>query len=64
MSDEPTIFGKIIEGSIPCHKVYEDEHVLAFLDVGMSGHGRHDPDKGIGCDLGRSTRQRQSRQGL
>jgi histidine triad (HIT) family protein len=28
-----TIFGKIIAGQIPCHKVYEDEHVLAFLDI-------------------------------
>jgi histidine triad (HIT) family protein len=28
-----TIFGKIIAGQIPCHKVYEDERVLAFLDI-------------------------------
>ena len=28
-----TIFGKIIAGQIPCHKVYEDESVLAFLDI-------------------------------
>jgi histidine triad (HIT) family protein len=28
-----TIFGKILRGEIPCHKVYEDAHVLAFLDV-------------------------------
>jgi histidine triad (HIT) family protein len=28
-----TVFTKIIRGEIPCHKVYEDEHVLAFLDV-------------------------------
>jgi histidine triad (HIT) family protein len=28
-----TIFGKIIGGQIPCHKVYEDEQVLAFLDI-------------------------------
>ncbi len=28
-----TIFGKIISGHIPCHKVYEDEKVLAFLDI-------------------------------
>ncbi len=32
MSD--TIFAKIIRGEIPCHKVFEDEHVLSFLDVG------------------------------
>jgi histidine triad (HIT) family protein len=28
-----TIFKKIIDGKIPCHKIYENEHVLAFLDV-------------------------------
>lgn len=28
-----TIFTKIIAGDIPCHKVYEDEQVLAFLDI-------------------------------
>ena len=28
-----TIFTKILRGDIPCHKVYEDEHVLAFLDI-------------------------------
>jgi histidine triad (HIT) family protein len=31
MSD--TIFSKIVRGEIPCHRVYEDEHVLAFLDI-------------------------------
>lgn len=29
----PTLFDKIIDGELPCHKVYEDEHVLAFLDI-------------------------------
>jgi histidine triad (HIT) family protein len=28
-----TIFGKIIGGQIPCYKVYEDDKVLAFLDI-------------------------------
>lgn len=28
-----TIFQKIIDGEIPCHRVYEDDRVLAFLDV-------------------------------
>jgi len=28
-----TIFGKILSGAIPCHKVYEDERVFAFLDI-------------------------------
>ncbi len=30
----PTIFDKILAGEIPSYKVYEDEHVLAFLDIG------------------------------
>jgi histidine triad (HIT) family protein len=29
-----TIFDKILDGRIPCHEVYQDEHVLAFLDIG------------------------------
>jgi len=28
-----TIFSKIIRGEIPCHTVYEDDRVLAFLDI-------------------------------
>ncbi len=28
-----TIFGRILAGEVPCHRVYEDERVLAFLDV-------------------------------
>ncbi len=28
-----TIFDKIIDGTIPCHKVYEDDKTLAFLDI-------------------------------
>jgi histidine triad (HIT) family protein len=28
-----TIFSKIIAGEVPCQKVYEDDHVLAFLDI-------------------------------
>jgi histidine triad (HIT) family protein len=28
-----SIFTKIIRGEIPCHKVYEDEAVFAFLDI-------------------------------
>ncbi len=34
-----TIFGKIIRGEIPCHKVYEDDKVLAFLDIGPLSRG-------------------------
>lgn len=32
MSTE-SIFSKIISGEIPSHKIYEDEHTLAFLDI-------------------------------
>ena len=28
-----SIFTKIISGEIPCHKIYEDDDVLAFLDI-------------------------------
>ena len=34
-----TIFDKILDGEIPCHKIYEDEHVLAFLDIGPLSRG-------------------------
>lgn len=34
-----TIFDKILDGEIPCHRLYEDEHVLAFLDVGPLSPG-------------------------
>ncbi|MCA9699129.1 MAG: HIT family protein [Myxococcales bacterium] len=32
MSQE-TVFDKILDGLMPCHRVYEDQHVLAFLDI-------------------------------
>ena len=28
-----SIFTKIVNGEIPCHKIYEDERTLAFLDI-------------------------------
>jgi histidine triad (HIT) family protein len=34
-----TIFSKIIRGEIPSHKVYEDSHVFAFLDIGPLSNG-------------------------
>ena len=34
-----TIFGRIIAGTIPCHKVYEDAQVLAFLDIAPLSRG-------------------------
>ena len=39
-TDEPdTIFSRILRGEIPCHRLYEDDHVLAFLDVGPLSQG-------------------------
>ena len=34
-----TIFKKIIAGQIPAQKVYEDESILAFLDIGPLSRG-------------------------
>ena len=34
-----TIFTKIIAGEIPCHRVYEDDKVLAFLDINPLSRG-------------------------
>jgi histidine triad (HIT) family protein len=31
--DQTNIFAKILRGEIPCHKIYEDEKSLAFLDI-------------------------------
>ncbi len=31
--DSNNIFAKILRGEIPSHKVYEDAHTLAFMDV-------------------------------
>ncbi len=38
-ANQLNIFTKIIDGEIPCHKVYEDEHILAFLDIGPLSEG-------------------------
>ena len=34
------VFCKIVQGSIPCDKVYEDDLVLAFLDIAPITLGR------------------------
>ena len=31
--DTNNIFAKILRGEFPCYKVFEDDHVLAFLDI-------------------------------
>lgn len=35
----PTLFEKIVAGEIPCHRVYEDDLVFAFLDIGPLSRG-------------------------
>ncbi len=37
--DTNNIFAKILRGEIPAHKVYEDDSVLAFMDVMPQGPG-------------------------
>lgn len=39
MSHEDCIFCKIINGDIPSAKVYEDDHVYAFLDISQVTKG-------------------------
>ena len=34
-----TVFSKILRGEIPCHKLYEDAQVLAFLDIAPLARG-------------------------
>ena len=34
-----TIFTKILRNEIPCHRVYEDDHVVAFLDINPVAKG-------------------------
>ena len=31
--DRNNVFARILRGELPCRKVYEDEHVLAFHDI-------------------------------
>lgn len=31
--DNENVFAKILRGEIPCNKVYEDDHALAFHDI-------------------------------
>ena len=35
----PSIFSRIIRGEIPCHRIYEDDFVLAFLDINPLADG-------------------------
>ena len=44
-----TIFTKIVNGEIPCYKVAEDDHFLAFLDINpnVKGHTLCIPKKEV-----------------
>jgi histidine triad (HIT) family protein len=37
--DDQNVFAKILRGEIPSHKVYEDEHAIAIMDVMPQGVG-------------------------
>ena len=39
MTDANCIFCRIAKGEIPCAKIYEDDNVLAFLDLAPVHHG-------------------------
>ena len=36
---EKDVFCKIVDGEIPCYKLYEDDDVLAFLDISQATKG-------------------------
>jgi len=36
---ENCVFCKIVKGEIPCYEVYQDERVLAFLDINPVSYG-------------------------
>jgi histidine triad (HIT) family protein len=37
--DPNNVFAKILRGELPCHKVHEDEHTLALMDIMPRGDG-------------------------
>jgi histidine triad (HIT) family protein len=37
--DKDNIFARILRGELPCHKVYETDKVLAFMDIMPRGDG-------------------------
>jgi histidine triad (HIT) family protein len=61
-----TIFDSILAGDIPCERIFEDEHVLAFLDIQPLSRGHillipkqraaklHDLDEAHASALGRA----------
>lgn len=57
----PSIFTRIISGEIPCHKIAENEHCFAFLDVNPVAEGhvlvvpRQEVDYLFNLDMGTYT---------
>lgn len=39
MSDLNSLFERIARGEVPSHRVYEDEHIFAFLDINPLSRG-------------------------
>lgn len=37
--DDNNVFARILRGELPAHKIYEDEHVLALMDIMPRGAG-------------------------
>jgi histidine triad (HIT) family protein len=37
--DDNNVFAKILKGELPCHKIYETDHVLGFMDIMPRGEG-------------------------
>lgn len=37
--DDTNVFAKMLSGDIPCHKVYEDDKTLAFMDIMPQAEG-------------------------
>ena len=39
MTSEKSVFSRIIEGEIPCFKVFENDYVYSFLVINPGSHG-------------------------
>lgn len=37
--DDSNVFAKILRGELPCHKIYEDDETLAFMDIMPRANG-------------------------
>ncbi len=60
--EEASIFTRIIQGEIPCHKVYEDAQTLAFMDIQpiQPGHVLVVPKRQVGFVWDLSTEEYQA----